>query len=172
MRRLRDDWRRHGGIDAVVEPGYWALGVYRLGRWAQRRESGALRWVGGKVYRVLHVGVHLTMGASVPREVEIGDALHIIHGNGLRIHPSAVIGDRVTIMHEVTIGQTVGRDGAPKIGNDVFIGAGAKLLGPITVGDGALIAANSLVVTDVPAGATVMGVPARVVPSGSGAPRR
>jgi len=74
-----------------------------------------------------------------------------------------VIGDRVGIMHDVTIGTNLERPGTPVIGNDVFIGTGARILGGVKIGDGARIAANSVVLTDVPAGATAIGVPARVM---------
>lgn len=171
-RWLHEDLRQHGGADALVEPGYWALGVYRLGRWSLQRRTQTGRWVSSKVYRALSAGIQLGLGVTVPREARIGRAFHMIHGNGVRIHPDAVIGDRVTVMHEVTIGLSIDREGAPRIGNDVYVGAGAKILGPVTVGDGALIAPNSLVISDVPPRATVMGVPARVVPSGHGAPKR
>ncbi|UJR78426.1 serine O-acetyltransferase [Sandaracinus amylolyticus] len=169
---LDGDYRRHGGRDALVEPGFWALGVYRVGRWAMARRSPAGRWAMDRVYRALSAGAQLGLGVAVPREVAIGEGFHLLHGNGVRIHPEVVIGDRVTIMHEVTIGATIGRSGVPRIEDDVLVGAGAKILGPIRVGAGALIAPNSLVISDVPPGATVMGVPARVVPSGTGAPRR
>ena len=66
-------------------------------------------------------------------------------------------------MHDVTIGTNMDRPGVPRLGNNVFVGAGAKILGGISIGDGARIAANSLVVCDVPAGATAVGVPARVL---------
>jgi serine O-acetyltransferase len=82
----------------------------------------------------------------------------------VRIHPRTVIGERVGIMNDVTIGTANARDGFPVIGNDVFIGTGARILGPVKIGDGAVIAANTLVITDVPAGATIMGVPGRVLP--------
>ncbi len=161
---LRDDYARHGG--RLRHTGLWALGVYRFGRWASDA-SPALRWPAAHLYGVLSLGIELGLGVVLPRDTVIGDDLLILHGASIRVHPEAVLGDRVCLMHEVTIGMNTGpgglRVGAPRIGNDVFIGAGAKVLGAITVGDGALIAANSLVVTDVPAGATVVGVPARVM---------
>jgi serine O-acetyltransferase len=103
------------------------------------------------------------LGSTLHRETQIGDALHIVHADGIRIDPSAIIGHRVGMMQGVTIGTTVDRPGAPIIGDDVFIGAGARVLGPVKVGDRARIAANSVVVSDVPADATAIGVPARIL---------
>jgi serine O-acetyltransferase len=93
----------------------------------------------------------------------VGEEFHLIHWGNTKIHPGVVIGNRVGIMHDVTLGTTMERPGVPRIGNDVFIGAGAKILGPVTIGDGAVVAANSLVLSDVPPGATAVGVPARVL---------
>ena len=81
----------------------------------------------------------------------------------IQIHPSAEIGDRCGIMHGVTLGSD--GKGVPTIGNDVFIGCGATVLGGVKVGDNARIAANSLVISDVPSGSAAMGVPARVTPN-------
>ena len=73
------------------------------------------------------------------------------------------MGERCSISHGVTIGVLGGhRPGVPRLGNDVYVGAGAKILGPVTIGDGAIIGANAVVLKDVPAGATAVGVPARI----------
>ena len=83
------------------------------------------------------------------------------------------MGANCTLSQEVTLGTSAGgREGAPVVGDNVYLGAGAKVIGQVRVGDGANVAANSLVVTDVPDGATVMGVPARVMfkPSAQAAP--
>lgn len=165
IEELKQDYVRHGGH--LRHTGLWALGVYRFGRWAHDAASAPVQWTATRVYSALSLGVELGLGVVLPQGISIGRDLHIVHGASIRVHPDVVIGDRVCIMHEVTIGSNEGPDGArtgvPRIGNDVFIGAGAKVLGGITVGDGARIAANSLVVTDVPAGATVVGVPARAM---------
>jgi serine O-acetyltransferase len=162
---LRRDYVRHGG--QLRHTGLWAVSVYRFGVWAEQISPSPVQWTAGAVYWALGLGLELGLGVVLPRSTSVGRDLHLVHGANIRIHPDVVIGDRVAIMHEVTIGLNLGPDGlrrgAPRIGNDVFIGAGAKILGPITVGDRACIAANSLVVTDVPAGATVVGVPARVM---------
>ncbi|HEY1212638.1 MAG TPA: hypothetical protein VGE93_03300, partial [Bryobacteraceae bacterium] len=95
---------------------------------------------------------------------EIGPGLLIAHCGGITLHPEDVIGRHCDIAHHVTLGtRGGGSQGAPKLGKNVYVGTNAVLIGPIHVGDGARIAANSLVNRDVPAGATVMGVPAVVV---------
>lgn len=109
---------------------------------------------------------HLT-GVDLDRTTQVGEALHIVHGGMISIHPDAIIGDRVGIMHGVTLGTNMG-PGAPVIGDDVFIGCQASILGRVKIGNGARIAANSLVITDVPSGAVAIGVPARIGPDVSG----
>lgn len=157
---LREDFRRHGS--RFGEPALWAMAVFRFGQ-RVRTMNGAPRAVASKVYGGLRMGVEMSTGISLHSETRVGEKLHLIHGANIRIHPDVVIGNRVGIMHDVTIGLSEG-DGAPVIEDDVFIGPGAKILGAIRVGAGAHIAANSLVITDVPAGATMLGVPARPLP--------
>jgi serine O-acetyltransferase len=156
--KLRADFDRHNR--QITNMSIWVLAVYRYGRWAKALPF-PLRWPADRMYYALHLGVQITTGSFVPREVELGDAPHFIHPYDIRLHPKVRIGDRVGIMHEVTIATTQHRVGAPVIGNDVFIGPGAKIVGPVTIGDGATIAPNSLVISDVPAGATAIGVPAK-----------
>lgn len=94
----------------------------------------------------------------------IGDGLYIGHSGGVIISQHAVIGRNCDVAHHVTIGSSaMGREGAPVLGDDVYIGTGATLVGKIRIGSGAKIAANTLVIDDVPAGATVMGVPGRIL---------
>jgi len=84
------------------------------------------------------------------------------HPNGVVMHRDAVIGVNCMIMQQVTIGQ-LAEGGAPRLGDGVYVGAGAKVLGEITIGDGASIGANAVVLSDVPPGCTAVGIPARVV---------
>lgn len=97
-------------------------------------------------------------GADIPLNTRIGGGLLLPHPSGVVIHPDAVIGPNCLIFQQVTIG--LGRNGTPRIGGHVDIGAGAKILGGITVGDHARIGANAVVLHDVPGGKTAMGVPA------------
>lgn len=96
------------------------------------------------------------------RTKDFGDDLYLPHPYGIVVHAWARIGDRVTIYHNVTLGETGTGPGVPTIGDDVLIGAGAVLLGPIAVGDGAVIGANAVVTADVPAGGLAVGNPATV----------
>jgi serine O-acetyltransferase len=161
---IRADYVRHGR--KLRSTGLWALSVHRLGQCADDLPP-PFRAIAKGAYHASHLALEVCLGVVIPLRTTIGRDPLIVHGASIRVHPDAVIGDRVCLMHEVTIGLSVDRaglrSGAPRIGNDVFIGAGAKVLGPITIGDGAKIAASSLVVTDVPAGATVIGVPARAM---------
>src|SRR3954464_7850854 len=158
----RADFERHER--RLRDFGVWVMGVYHFGVWAQTRRSRLARLVGSGLYGLTSVAVELGTGCAIDRTTEIGKGLHLVHAAGVRIHPETVIGEGCGIMNDVTIGVSKKGGRAPRIGNNVFIGAGARILGPVTIGDGAMVAANTLVLTDVPAGATVMGVPGRVLP--------
>ena len=150
-----------------------ALAVHRFGHalWAARRNgrggAAAVLW---PVYKLVDlVLVKLVIGADLPASACIGGGLILDHGGkGVMLNENLVIGAGVTIYHQVTIGWKEVRDRhlehpVPVIGDNVVIGAGAKVLGGITVGDGAIIGANAVVLIDVPAGAVAAGVPATVV---------
>jgi serine O-acetyltransferase len=169
LREIYGDYQTHGR--SLLNTAFWALVVYRYGSWAQDRPE-PFRSLASKVYGVLRVGIEVTTGILIEPKCRVGEGFHIIHSGNIKIHPGAVIGKRCGVMPDVTLGETFGREGAPIVGDDVYIGPGAKILGPVKIGDGALIAANSLVLTDVPPGATAMGVPARVMPHGRGVPTR
>jgi serine O-acetyltransferase len=158
---LRAAWRRHGST--WREPGFWAVSTYALGRAAMRARSRPARVLGSALYGALSFGVKLTSGIELHREARIGRDLHLVHGWNIKVHPSSVLGDRVGLMHDVTLGTTPERPHGPTLGNDVFVGAGARILGDVVIGDGARVAANSLVLNDVPAGTTAIGVPAKVL---------
>lgn len=142
----------------VLYPGVQAIALHRLSNalwrwklhWLARALSQFGRWL---------TGIEIHPGAS------IGRRFFIDHGMGVVIGETAEIGDDCTLYHGVTLGGTTWRKEKrhPTLGNHVVIGAGAKVLGPIVIGDGARIGSNSVVVKDVPPGATVVGIPGRVV---------
>jgi serine O-acetyltransferase len=101
-------------------------------------------------------------GADIPLNCTIDGGLLLPHPNGVVLHPSARIGPNCLIMQQVTIGGHGGREGVPTLGGHVDIGAGAKLLGPIRIGNHARIGANAVVLTDVPDSCIAVGVPARI----------
>lgn len=160
IKELTADFERHGST--FRSGGFWLMAVYRFGRWANTLPS-PLKVLGSGVYGALITAEDLLIGSVVHRETRIGEGLHIVHPDSVRIAPDAVIGKRVGVMQGVVIGTTPDRLGTPVIGDDVFIGAGAKILGPVTIGDRARIAANSLVINDVPPDSTAIGVPAKVL---------
>lgn len=146
LKDLIADYARHGS--SLRSPGLWLVANYHFGRWAQRL-SGPARKVASAAYGVLLAASELVLGSTLHRETRIGEGFHVAHADGIRIDPAAVIGRRAGIMQGVAIDSSIDRVGAPIIGDDVFIGAGAKILGPVRAGDRARIGANSLVVGDV-----------------------
>lgn len=139
--------------------------VYRFGRWRYSVRPVLLRKMFSAVYHVLFKLVQIVTGIELPCEAEVGDGLVIDHFGGIIVSGHTRIGERCRIRQGVSIGLRHVHDvQAPVIGNDVDIGAGAKLMGPIIIGDGVLIGANAVVLTDVPANSIAIGIPAVVRP--------
>ena len=101
--------------------------------------------------------------AEIPLTGEIGGGLILPHPNGIVIHPDSKIGPNCIIFQQATLGTSFKGSGVPVIGGGVEIGAGARVLGPVTIGDNAVIAANAVVLIDVPEGAVAAGIPAEIV---------
>jgi serine O-acetyltransferase len=139
-------------------PGLHALLFHRFSHWLWNLR---LRWL---ARFSSHIGRFLT-GIEIHPGATIGRRVFIDHGMGVVIGETAVIGDGCTLYHGVTLGGTSWNKGKrhPTLGNGVVIGAGAKILGPITVGANARIGSNAVVVKDVPANATAVGIPARIL---------
>jgi serine O-acetyltransferase len=114
-----------------------------------------------KVAVLRHRFWSVVTGADIPLNCRIGGGLLIPHPNGIVIHPDAEIGPNCLLFQQVTVGDVDGT--VPKLGGHVDVGAGAKLIGDVVIGDHAIIGANSVVTSDVPAGATAVGVPARII---------
>ncbi|HTF13448.1 MAG TPA: serine O-acetyltransferase [Burkholderiales bacterium] len=139
-------------------PGFHALLVHRVAHWFWRMK---MRWLGRFVS---HVSRFLT-GIEIHPGAKIGRRVFIDHGMGVVIGETAELGDECTLYHGVTLGGTTWNKGKrhPTLGRGVVVGAGAKLLGPIVVGDGARVGSNAVVVKNVPRGATAVGIPARII---------
>lgn len=143
---------------ALLYNGLKAVRSHRRAQWLYRHNHKLLaRWVSQRCVRRTGIEIH-------PAAV-IGKGLFIDHGTGVVIGETTVIGDNCTIYQGVTLGGT-GKDKGkrhPTLGNNVMVGAGAKVLGPIHIGDNVRIAAGAVVLHDIPDGCTAVGVPARVV---------
>ena len=142
----------------LLYPGVHALIFHRVSHWLYRHKIFFLARLNSQIAR------HLT-GIEIHPGAQIGRRFVIDHGMGIVIGETTEIGDDCLIYHGVTLGGT-GKDHGkrhPTLGNDVMVSAGAKVLGPFKVGDGARIAANAVVLTEIPPEATAVGVPARVV---------
>jgi serine acetyltransferase len=159
---LRADWRanRLEGRSLVI------VTLFRLAQAAraQRRELRPLVVPLLVLYKLI---VEWLLTVDLPVRTRVGPGLTLNHAYGIVIHPDTVLGSRCVLIQGVTIGQRTSTDRrAPVIGDNVIFGANACALGSIAIGDGARIGAGAVVMQDVPAGATAVGVPARVVAPG------
>ena len=160
---LRAVFERDPACKGYVQPflffkGFLALQTHRVAHWlwTHRRETLAL-YLQSKTSEVFQVDIHPA--------ARIGSGVFIDHGTGIVIGETAVVGDDVSMLHGVTLGGTGAEQGDrhPKIGRGVLLSAGAKVLGNITVGDYAKVAAGSVVLKNVPSHCTAAGVPARLI---------
>jgi len=141
-------------VKTALTDGTAAMVLYRLMQASRKRGLGPLEMVFNKLNSV--VG-----GAIIGRGAEFGPGLVLIHADGVVINGTVKGGSNIYIEHQVTIGAE--RRQSPVLGNDIFIGAGAKIVGSVKIGDGARIGANAVVLHDVPPGTTVVGIPAKPV---------
>jgi serine O-acetyltransferase len=143
-----------------------AIHFHRLQHWLLKRGVPILP-------RVIHRLIFLLFNSAIPPAAELGEGTWFGYGGmGVVIHKDARLGRRVFVSPQVTVGGRSGHREVPVIEDDVYIGSGAKVLGPIRIGRGATIGANAVVLADVPAGAVVAGVPARVIRIGGPPPER
>jgi serine O-acetyltransferase len=144
-------------VKVLLTDGTAAMIVYRLMQWSRRYRLVPLEMLFNKINVVFS-------NCIIGRGAEFGPGLVLIHATGIVINGAVRGGSNISIEHQVTIGAE--RRQSPVIGDDVFIGAGAKIIGAVTIGQGARIGANAVVVHDVPPWSTAVGVPARVINPG------
>ena len=160
---IREDWRAHDS--QWSRHGFWVLLVYRFGRWRYSIRWRLVRMPLSMVYKLSKFVSEMLLGVELPCEAIIGKRLVIEHIGGIVVSGDARFGDDCVIRNGVTVGlRHRGMSGSPTIGNRVDIGAGAKLLGTIQIGDDCAIGANAVVLCDVPSGSVAVGVPARIRP--------
>ena len=143
--------------------GFWVMLVYRFGRWRYGVRPSILRKLFSFIYKFLYKLVQIITGIELPCEVEIGKNFIIDHFGGVVVSGYAKLGDNCRIRNGVVIGlKNIEEPGAPEIGDNVDIGAGAKVLGKIKIGNNVLIGANAVVISDVPDNAIAVGIPAKI----------
>src|SRR5271170_1377480 len=156
---IRHDLRAHDGNWGAQ--GFWVLTVYRFGRWRYGVRPRILRKFLSLIYRIAFKFIQIITGIELPCEAEIGRNFVIDHFGGIIVSGYARFGDNCRIRNGVVVGlRRVEEHFAPVFGNNVDIGAGAKLLGRITIGDNSIIGANAVVLDDVPENSIAIGVPA------------
>jgi serine O-acetyltransferase len=160
---IREDWHTYG--KDISCPGLWVMAVYRFGRWRYGIRWRLLRVPFSFAYKVAFAFVLMATGAELPCEAQLGRRVRIDHPQGLVVSGDVRMGDDVVLRNGVTIGlRRTGHRGSPVLGNRVDVGAGAKILGEITIGDDCSIGANAVVLTDVPPRSIAVGVPAVIRP--------
>jgi serine O-acetyltransferase len=144
-------------VRGLLSQGFQALIVYRIFRWFYERRipTQPLRFFVERFIEII-------TGISIPAQAKIGKGLRIHHFGGIMLHSTAIVGEYCTIYHGVTLGDRGSWGDAPRVGNRVLIGAGAKLIGEIVIGDDCVIGANAVVHTSVPTCHIAVGVPAVV----------
>jgi serine O-acetyltransferase len=163
FKNLREDVKTYDGDWS--RQGLWVMAVYRFGRWRYGISNRFLRMPFSALYKMLKLLSQIVTGIDLPCEVELGKRFRIEHFGDIIISGDTRFGDDVVLRNGVTVGlRHTGVRGAPVIGNRVDIGAGAKILGTICIGDDVAIGANAVVLTDVPSNSIAVGVPARIIP--------
>ncbi len=174
LKTLKADIGRHWDADesllanlqeVTLAQGVWATVVFRCGQWSYRQRALPVKVPSLLAYKVAAKCVEVTTGISVPASARIGDGFYIGHFGTIIVHPDTEMGEGCSIGQGVTIGtRGQGDGGVPRFGDGVYIGAGAKVLGGIDVGDEVAIGANAVVVRDVEPRSVAVGIPAKVKP--------
>lgn len=160
---IRQDYRAHGRD--WTRPGFRAVAVQRFGVWRMGVRNRFLRAPLSVLYRAAFRYCRNVYGIEIPYTVKLGRGVVFEHQGGIVIHGAAVIGDGCIIRQNCTLGvrSMDALTDAPTLEDGVNVGAGAVILGRVKIGRGASIGANAVVLHDIPAGATAVGIPARVI---------
>jgi serine O-acetyltransferase len=161
--QIKEDWIAHGRD--WTKPGFRSVAVQRFGVWRMKLEPKILRAPFSILYRALFRKIRNTYGIELPYTVQLGRRVIIEHQHAIVIHGDCSIGDDCIIRQGVTMGNRyLDRPfDAPKLGDRVNVGAGAKIFGNVTIGDDVNIGANAVVLSDIPSGRTAVGIPAKII---------
>jgi serine O-acetyltransferase len=161
--QIQEDWIAHGRD--WTKPGFRAVAVHRFGVWRMTIRHKVLRAPMTLLYNALFRRVRNHYGIELPYSVKLGRRVIVEHQGAIVIHGDCVIGDDCIIRQGVTLGNRYLERpmDAPCLGARVNVGAGAKIFGAVVLGDGCQIGANAVVLKDVPAGATAVGIPAKIL---------
>lgn len=163
---VKADLRRLSGSERIsvrslmaglLSQGFQSILVYRFFNWLHRHSlpGQPLRFFCERF-------IEMSAGISIPAVCKIGKGLRIHHFGGIIFHPTVVLGENCTLYQGVTVGDRGGSGGAAVIGDNVLIGAGAKIIGAVTIGDNCVIGANVVVTRNMPAGTTALGAGTRL----------
>ncbi len=163
FQNIRSDLKTYDGNWGAQ--GFWVMLVYRFGRWRYTIQNSLIRKPFSLLYKFLFKVIQILTGIELPCEVPLGRNFRIDHFGDIIVSGYARFGDHCILRNGVTVGlKNVEEKAAPQIGNHVNIGAGAKILGPITIGDHVDIGANAVVIASVPDHSIAVGIPARIIP--------
>jgi serine O-acetyltransferase len=165
LRLVAEDYRSHGSDWTL--PGFRTLAVHRFGVWRMSVRSRWLRAPLSVLYRSCFRHCRNVYGIELPYSAHVGRRVRIEHQGGIVVHGASTIGDGCILRQNCTLGirSMDALQDAPTLASGVNVGAGAVILGKVTIGAGAAIGANAVVLDDIPAGAVAVGIPARVVGS-------
>lgn len=161
FKNIRNDLTNYKGDWGAQ--GFWVMVIYRFGRWRYQVRPDILRKIFSIIYKILYKFIQIITGIELPCEVEVGRNFTIDHFGGIVVSGYAKFGDNCRIRNGVVVGlKNIENIAAPIIGNNVDIGAGAKVLGDIKIGNNVVIGANAVVICDVPDNSIAVGVPALI----------
>lgn len=166
MMYFKEDLKRYGSTNSnffLEEPSWIIIGLYRICKWIRSIRFRPLKVFLNILFLPWYMFFSIFLGIHIPRSAMIGPGLRIYHYGCIVINHQAVIGSNCTLRQGVTIGNKSREDDVPVIGNDVNIGAGAKIIGKIVIGNNVSIGANAVVITDIPDNSIAIGIPARII---------